>query len=130
MRALRPLLAVLLALAAGCAAAPHAPPRPARINHVVFFKLKDPADAARLVRDCNELLAAVPAIEAGWAGTRLDAGQAPEGGEDFDVSFCAGFRSGSDYQAYLDHPAHVAAATKWRPRLEWLRFHDVLDEER
>ncbi len=129
MKSPRFLLAALLLLAAaGCAAAPPRPLRPARINHVVLFKLKDPSEAAQLIHDCNELLKAVPVIATGWAGTRLETARAADsGGGDFDVSFYAGFRTVADYAVYLDHPAHVAAATRWGPHLEWIRFHDVLD---
>ncbi len=129
MRATRFLLAApLLFAAAGCTAAPPRPLRPACINHVVFFKLKDPAQAAQLIHDCNGLFEAVPVIATGWAGTRLETERGADAGGNFDVSFYAGFRTEADYDAYLDHPAHVAAATKWGPHLEWIRFHDVRDE--
>ena len=137
MKALRSIVLAGVIAAGGCAAArpgagpaaSPAPLRPARINHVVFFKLKDPAEAPQLVRDCNELLKAIPGIAAGWAGMRLETDRPEAADDDYDVSFYAGFMSESDYAVYREHPAHMEAATRWGPRLLWLRVHDVLDTE-
>jgi hypothetical protein len=118
-------------LLAGCAAAPDGPEpaRPGRINHVVFFTLSDPADAAELIEDCNRMLTTVPGIASAYAGTHFDA--AREGVEaDYHVGFYVGFLSETDYQTYLDHPAHLEVVKQWRPRLERLRVYDVLDESR
>ena len=119
------VLAAFLAMT-GCAAAHHAPPRPARINHVVFFKLKDPAEAQDLIRDCDHLLATVPGIVAGCAGTHLEPAR-PDSDSDYDVAFYAGFMNEEDYKAYEGHPAHAEAVAKWGPRLQWLRVYDVVD---
>jgi hypothetical protein len=125
-----PWIALLVVcLLAGCASTPPArgPSRPARINHVVFFKLTDPDHADELIRDCNSMLVTVPGIVSSYAGTHLDT--AREGVDpDYDVGFYVGFMSDADYQTYLDHPAHLEVVKKWRPRLERLRVYDVLDD--
>ena len=120
------VLAALLALP-GCAAARPGPPRPARINHIVFFKLKEPAEAQELLRDCDRLLATVPGIVAGYAGTHLEPAR-PGSDSDYDVGFYAGFMTEEAYRAYEAHPAHAEAVAKWGPRLQWLRVHDIFDE--
>ncbi len=43
------LLLGFAAFLTACATAPPGPPRPARINHLAFFKLNDPADANEVV---------------------------------------------------------------------------------
>jgi len=47
-------LLLVVCVLIGCAATPAVPPRPALINHVVFFKLKSPATAEELIADCDE----------------------------------------------------------------------------
>lgn len=129
----RSLAAVLIAavLAAGGCAAEHArrgPPRPARINHLAFFKLKNPAEADALIADCDSMLATIPGVVSYYAGKHLDTGRGPRVDGDYDVGFYVGFESEADYARYVDHPAHVAAVEKWRPRWQWIRVHDVLDD--
>jgi hypothetical protein len=118
---------LLTACAATGPAARTAPVRPTRINHVVFFKLNDPADADELIRDCDSMLTTVAGIVSFFAGTRLETER--EGVDsDYDVGFYLGFMSEADYQTYLDHPAHLEVVKKWRPRLRHLQVYDVVDE--
>ena len=63
------ILAALLLQA--CASTSSNPPRPARINHVVFFKLKNPSDAPELIRDCDTKLATIPWPRAEYRGAEL-----------------------------------------------------------
>lgn len=121
------LLVLAASLLGACAAGCMGPPRPARINHLAFFKLKDPADAEALIRDCDEKLAAIPGIVSYYAGRHLDVGRTTVDG-DYDVGFYVGFMTRDDYDVYVDHPYHKEVVAKWRPKLEWLRVHDVLDE--
>lgn len=111
------------------AAAPHStiPPRPARINHMVFFKLKNPADADELVRDCDAMLATIPGATSGFAGKRFESGRSNVD-QNYDVGFYAGFATEEAYAQYVQHPNHVASVNKWKPRWEWIRIEDVLDE--
>ena len=123
----RSLLLVTSALVlASCATKPTYPPRPAYINHVVLFKLQDPADAAELIDDCDTKLATIPGVASYFCGTHYDMGRANID-SDYDVGFYVGFDSRADYQAYVDHPDHVAVVQKWRPRWEWIRIYDVAD---
>ncbi len=119
------------AFLAGCAApppaAPPAPTRPARINHVVFFKLIDPADAEELITDCDALLATIPGIVSYYAGRHLEKGRGNVD-SDYDVGLYLGFMSEEDYDYYIRHTNHVEVVVKWKDRLDWLRVHDVLDE--
>lgn len=122
------LLTIAVSMAAGCATAHRgAPPRPARINHVVLFKLKNPADAAELIADCDRLLARIPGIVSYFAGPPLDTGRATVDG-DYHVGFFVGFQTEDDYANYVQHPQHIAAVNKWRPRWQWIRVHDVIDD--
>ncbi|MCL4742074.1 MAG: Dabb family protein [Phycisphaerales bacterium] len=103
------------------------PPRPAVINHVVFFKLKDGADADRLVDDCDRRLARIPGITSYFCGKHVDTGR-PTVETDYDVAFYVGFDTLKDYAAYVDHPLHVAVVAEWRSRFEWIKVYDVHDE--
>lgn len=143
MRARSPLLVlVAAALLGGCVAidvsesrstaltvAPRsgAAARPARINHVVFFKLRDPGQAAALIADCDRLLPTIPGVAAYYCGRHHEVGRATID-SDYDVGAFVGFDSDADYAAYVEHARHVELVTTWRPRLEWLRVYDVLDE--
>ena len=105
----------------------HGPARPARINHLAFFVLNDPADAPELIGDCDAMAGAIPGITSYYCGTHLDTGRETVDGS-YDVGFYVGFDTVEDLQGYVAHPEHVALVTKWRPRLESLRVHDVLDD--
>ena len=111
----------------GWAASWATPPRPARINHVVFFKLKNPEDAVKLIHDCDTKLATIPGVVSYFAGPHLETGRASVD-TDYDVGSYVGLVREPAYRAYVDHPAHIAVVKKWKPRLESLLVRDVLDE--
>jgi hypothetical protein len=120
-------LAVMLG---ACVSNPHTlPPRPALINHPVFFTLIDEADADELIADCNERLARIPGIVSYYCGRPLDTGRPTIDGN-YTVGLFVGFDSLDDYAAYVDHPDHVWLVRKWLPRTQVLRVHDILDESR
>jgi len=126
------LIVTSLALFSACTAAPrhrttNAAARPAVINHVVLFKLKNSNDASELIQDCDRDLSGIPGIVSYYAGKRLDIGR-PHVETNFDVGFYVGFQNQTDYAAYLSHPKHVAAVAKWNPRCESIRIQDVIDE--
>jgi hypothetical protein len=127
MTRLLPLLLLSTILFTGCNATPAQPSRPALINHVVFFKLQDPADTDELLADCDRLLATIPGVVSYWAGRHHDVGRGHIF-SDYDVGMYVGFDSDEDYAVYVDHPNHIEAVEKWRPRWEWIRVYDVLDE--
>jgi len=120
-------LACLLAPLVLVACASSTPERPARINHLAFFVLEDPADAPDLIADCDRMAAEIPGIVAYYCGTHLETGRETVDG-DYDVGFYVGFETEEDLRSYVAHPAHVALVETWRPRLTGLRVHDVLDE--
>lgn len=118
----------VLGVLAGCSAGMRdgGPKRPAVVNHPVFVKLKNPADAADLIADCDDRLASIPGVVSYYCGTPLDTGR-ENVDLGFDVGIFVGFMSEADYAAYVVHPNHVGLVADWRPRIEWLRVHDVLD---
>ncbi|MFB3431954.1 MAG: Dabb family protein [Phycisphaerales bacterium] len=115
----------------GCASnsAGTLPPRPALINHPVFFTLKDPSQADELIADCNQRLARIPGIVSYYCGRHFETGRDTVDGN-YTVGLFVGFDSAEDYEAYVVHPEHVALVQKWRPRADALRVHDILDESR
>jgi hypothetical protein len=120
---------VLLVLTlGGCAAGPRMAPRPARINHFVLVKLRNPADAPAAIADCNASLATIPGVVAFAAGAPIDTGRSDAVTADYDVGLFIGFMTEADYAVYVDHPCHTALVERWRPRVEWIRVYDVLDE--
>lgn len=121
---MRLLIVLPLLLLTACASTPH---RPARINHVAYFVLQNPDDAAALIADCDDMVAQIPGITSYYCGTPLDTGRETVDGN-YDVGFYVGFDTEDDLAAYVVHPAHVALVETWRPRLASLRVHDVLDE--
>lgn len=120
-------LALVLATLGGCAASPATAPRPARISHVVLVKLVDEADIPAVLADSDAMLAGIPGVTAYAAGTHLETGRPTVDGG-YSVGLYIGFESEAAYAGYVDHPAHLAYVTKWRPRTEWLRIYDILDE--
>ena len=127
-RTAKTLLLAATLLVPGCAMrSPAAPPRPARINHIVFFKLTDPAGRDELMDDCDDMARTIPGITSCYTGIHFEMGRANID-SDYDVGFYVGFDSEADYQAYVDHEAHVALVRKWLPKLEWLKVYDVGDD--
>jgi hypothetical protein len=114
---------VVATLIAGC----QATTRPARINHVVFFKLHDAADRGALLADCDDLLAPIPGVVSYYAGEHLDTGRSSVDGN-YDIGLYLGFETEEAYAAYVEHPNHKHVVGTWRPKLEWLKVYDVLDE--
>ncbi len=121
------LLALGCLVLGGCASSGSEGLRPARIGHVVFMKLTDPAEQAALLADCDEKLPQIPGVVAYAAGRHLDVGRASVDG-DYDVGLYIGFETEEDYAAYVEHELHRELVETWKPRLEWLRVYDVLDE--
>ncbi len=121
------LLVLATGLLSACAATPSGPRRPARINHLAFFKLQHPADADELIHDCDTMLATIPGVVSYYAGRHLEAGRATVDA-DYDVGFYVGFESEATYLQYVEHPAHLEVVKKWRQRWLWIRVHDVLDK--
>lgn len=114
------------ALALGGCAATCPARRPAAVSHVVFIKLKTPADADALIADCDRLIPAIPGVSAYTCGRHLDVGRANVE-RDYDAGLYVGFADAGAYRAYLDHANHTALVNAWRPRWEWIRIYDVED---
>ncbi len=131
----RTLRSAILALAllapslasTGCASTNRAPERPARIGHIVFLKLVKPADTPALIADCDADLARIPGVIAYSSGRHIDTGR-PTVIADYDVGLYIGFQSEQDYEHYVTDPLHTNLVERWRPRLQWIRVYDVLDE--
>jgi hypothetical protein len=111
----------------GCSTTARGPHRPAIVNHAVYIKLKNPADANEIIADGDRDLRMIPGVVEYYAGKRMETGR-PGVDESFDVGFYLGFRTIEDYEAYLHHPAHVAAVEKWKPRWESIKICDVIDQ--
>jgi len=116
------MLALMMML--GCHAPIH---QGSPINHVVLIELKQDQGTVDLVSDCDTLLADIPSVRTYWCGVHGDFGRTSVDA-DYDVALCVGFADAAGYQAYLDHPDHVALVEKWKPHMEWIRIHDVVDE--
>tara|TARA_B100001059_G_scaffold73922_1_gene71388 strand:+ start:26534 stop:26947 length:414 start_codon:yes stop_codon:yes gene_type:complete len=99
----------------------------ARINHIVLMKLEDPDAADDLILDCRSRLETIPTVKGSFTGRHGDFGRAAVD-SDYDVGFFVSFDSKDDYMRYLAHPEHVQVVRKWKPRCEWMRIHDVVDE--
>lgn len=111
----------------GCLLLGCSPQRPARINHVVFFKLQAGWDADELIYDCDRDLARLAGVESYYCGRHGEYGRDIVD-SDYDVGFYVGFNSDEAYQAYLDDPKHLELVKKWKPRWEWIRIYDVVDD--
>jgi hypothetical protein len=105
----------------------NAPTTPARINHVVLFSLKNPADADALVADSRESLGAIPSVTSIFCGKHVDAGR-PGVMTDYDACVYVGFDSLESYSDYVAHPRHQELVARWKDRLIDYRVYDVLDE--
>jgi hypothetical protein len=128
------VLLVAACIASGCATSPqvagaksgHAA-RPARINHVVLGKLHNPAEADELIHDCDTMLAPIAGVTSYFCGKHLDTARLNVDAN-YDVGLYLGFMTEEAYDGYVNHPDHIALVEKWKPRLQWLRIHDVIDD--
>lgn len=121
------LLAATLSLTA-CSTPPSSP-APGPINHIVFVKLADPADAPALIADGDRLLRRIPGVRTYACGPHFDIGRTTIDA-DYDVALVITFDDRAGYENYIEHPDHVAYVTTWKPRTRWLRIHDMLATEK
>lgn len=119
------LTGIAVALLAGCGGGQSL--RPARISHIVLMKLEDPSMRDDLLADCDRLLSAIPGVVSYAAGRHLDVGRDSVDGN-YDVGMYIGFETEAAYAGYVEHSKHKDFVETWRPELEWLRVHDILDE--
>jgi len=112
--------------ATGCAATSR-PPRPAKINHLVFIVLTDSADVQKLIDACDTQLPFIPGVVAYHCGQHRDFDRTNIDSA-YDVALSIGFDSAAAYATYVAHPDHVALLTAWGPRVQSIRIHDVVDE--
>ncbi|MCC7390541.1 MAG: Dabb family protein [Phycisphaerales bacterium] len=125
--------ALILSLAACGSHHPSGPPTtiahpatPASLNHLVFFKLKNPAEADALVTESRETLGRIPGVISLFAGRHLDAGR-PSVETAYDACVYVGFADAGDYAAYLTHPEHTSLVSRWKDRFEWFKVYDIHD---
>ena len=102
-------------------------PRPASINHIVFFKLHHPELAAELIADCDEKLANIPGVASYFCGQHIDTGRDTVD-DNYDIGVYIGFNSEADYKTYISHPQHVGLVEEWLPQLEWIQVRDIFDD--
>ena len=120
------LLLILLWLTS-CRTGDQKPSCTGRINHVVLMKLKDPTQAPALMDDCRGRLETIPSVQGAFTGQHGDFGRT--GVDDvYDVGFFVSFDTKEQYMEYLQHPDHIGLVEEWRPRFEWIRIHDIVDE--
>jgi hypothetical protein len=113
------LTCVLGLLVTGCA-------KPVAIQHVVLLKLNDPNQSQACLNDCDRLLPGIDGVIEYWSGTPDDSGRVSETIDtNWDVALCLGYADGAAYERYVNDPAHVLLVSTWKPRLTWLRIHDV-----
>lgn len=98
---------------------------PGKINHVVFFELRDQTQKDELIDDCYELLQ-IPGVTSGYVGTHYEVGR-ENVITDYDVGFFVAFDSEDGYKEYLEHPDHVSLVEKWKPKCDQIRVYDVGD---
>jgi hypothetical protein len=120
MRSLLPLVALLLV---ACGSPPPEPPAP--LHHVVLFTLKDAADAAALIADCDAVGGLAGARGAN-AGLRLETGRA-EAAADWHVAFHVAFADAAAYGRWREDPRHREVIAKWVPRIASIAVHDWTD---
>lgn len=100
---------------------------PGAVNHIVLFKLVDPADADGLVADSRKTLAEIPGVVSLFAGRRVDTGRA-QAETDYDACVYVGFADTASYDAYVTHPRHTSLVGRWKERFEWYKVYDIADE--
>jgi len=102
-------------------------PRPAKIGHIVFVKLKDPSRIQFLQYDSDFMLGNIPSVSTYACGPHLDTGRETVL-NDYDLAVYLGFESEQDLAAYVAHPKHIEFVEKWKPSLESLRVYDMIDQ--
>lgn len=99
----------------------------APITHIVLIELKDPTRTAELIEDCNRSLPGIESVKAYTCGAPLVTGRANVVA-DYSVGIYVAFEDDDGYREYVDHPAHVALAEKWRAAWKNVRIYDFLDD--
>lgn len=123
-KSLRALALGSLSLAAvGCSTQTR-PIDPGLINHVVLFKLGDPADIEALKRDCDELLKPIPSVAVYACGGHHETGR-PTVDASYDLGLYVSFKDDRAYQAYLADPEHIALVEKWKTRWTDITIYDI-----
>ena len=117
------ILAGLAGLSVGCGTNPR-PFDPGLINHVVLFKLDDPADITELHRDCDHFLKQIPSVEAYACGGHHDTGRATVD-DAYDLGLYVSFKDDQGYQAYLGNSDHIAFVEKWKTRWTDITIYDI-----
>ncbi|MDZ4754813.1 MAG: Dabb family protein [Phycisphaerae bacterium] len=126
---------IVMTSLAGCQTSPHdafSPPAgtpPSTIRHIVLIDLKDPADAAEVIRAMDAQLAGIPGIVHYWRGAPFPSGRA-EVTSDYDVGLIVDFRDAAAYDVYTHHPRHVELVTTWKPRIDRLTIFDISPQAR
>ncbi len=117
------ILVGLVGLSSGCGTNPR-PFDPGLINHVVLFKLDDPADIAELERDCDTFLKQIPSVVAYACGGHYDTGREIVDGS-YDVGLYVSFKDAEGYQDYLKNQDHVTLVEKWKTRWTDITIYDI-----
>lgn len=125
---------IVLAALSGCAHGDASRPRaravapcPAPISHVVLIKLNDPADAPALIADSDSVIPRIAGVISYACGRPLP-GDRPMVDADYHVGVYIGFEDPAAYDRYVVDQSHVDLVARWKPRMAWLRIHDVVDD--
>ena len=119
----------LMAGVVGCSTPSH-PIDPGQINHVVLITLEDPEEAKALQSDCDQMLSTIPSVTVYACGQHVDTGRSAAVDAQYTLGLLVCFDDLEGYQAYLDHPGHLALLEKWKPRFSGLKIYDVGNENR
>ncbi len=101
-------------------------PRPALIGHIVFVTMNDPARTGAIRVDADRMLGTIPTVSTYASGSHLDTGRASVL-NDYHLAIYLGFESEEDLAAYVEHPRHIEFVERWKPEMESIRVHDMLD---
>lgn len=128
---LSPLACIALAALSGACAKKSPPvvllePRDPPIQHIVLVQLRDDAQAPELLQDAGRSLSTIPGVASYFGGRHFEIGRS---GIDsaYSAGFIIGFETEQAYRDYLEHPAHTDFVQRWRPRIDWMRIHDIAE---